>query len=216
MNRTNRWGIIAVLTVGIVLSVVGQSALAKEKDVWSDLNKRIQLYRDKKEKPTFVIPFEKLGDRWKSWEKFNKKGKLGYYAKKKSTLIEVGLLPMGSDKIDVEVGLEYGNWLGGWSLEPGVQTYTNTSQFYNLALITMNTTTEYVVPPHGRAPTGDGSIIAFKTDGLILLWLNFMKLISEEDSTLYFGVIKNLGGLVHLQGKGKGKCILDKKETILK
>jgi len=71
---------------------------------------------------------------------------------------------------------------------------------------------EYGTP---RAPTGDGSIIGFQTNDLKLGWLNDITFVSEGNDTLYFGVIKNSGGLVHLLGKGK--CIMPNgKETTLK
>lgn len=183
----------------------------------ADLEKQMQIFKEGRAKPVLVIPFEQLGPRWKAWQKQDKKGKLGYYAKKQSDRIGVGFLPMGSEEIHEEDGVTFWDWAD--TDKPGhVTTYSKTAQFYNLALGQMSLTTELVTPLHGRAFTADGSIIAFKTDGMELLWLKRMSFVSEGDDTLYFGVIERLGGLVHLGGKGK--CTIRsegaKKETILK
>jgi len=193
--------------------------LAEGKDYWSDLNTRIQLYRDKKEKPTFVIPFKELGPRLKAWQKDKRKGNLGYYAKQNANNIEVGFLPMGSDEIIEEDGVSIWDWIGT-DKKASTTIYKSfsgrkISGFYNLAIGSMNLTTEIVTPLHGQAPQQDGSIIAFKTDGLKMIWLNFITLVSEGDDTLYFTVIDRLGGLVHIGGKGKF-ISRDNKETILK
>lgn len=50
-------------------------------------------------------------------------------------------------------------------------------------------------------PTGDGSILAIRTFGLPLNYINGIVFQSDKDETLYFGVIHGIG-LVHLHGKG--------------
>lgn len=64
---------------------------------------------------------------------------------------------------------------------------------------------------HGTpaAPTGDGSLIAFKTDGLKFEWVNGLTFQTQD--VIYFGVVKR-HGLVYLHGKGtviltKGKVV---------
>lgn len=73
---------------------------------------------------------------------------------------------------------------------------------------------EYGMPV---APTADSSIIAFATNGLKLVWLNNVTFVSDSNTTLYFAVIKNEGGLAHLYGNGK--CIMsdgEEKALIMK
>lgn len=50
-------------------------------------------------------------------------------------------------------------------------------------------------------PTGDGSIVGFRTDGLQLVYINSIVMQSAEGDILHFAVIDELG-LVHLRGKG--------------
>jgi hypothetical protein len=64
------------------------------------------------------------------------------------------------------------------------------------------------------APLGQGTIIAFRTNGLKFTWPEGITFVSDANSTLFFGVLPKKGGLVFL--KGKGKFIkLDGKEVTL-
>ena len=134
------------------------------------LHKKIENIRSGKEKSLLVIPFEKLGDRWKAWEKRSpEKGAVGIYRNKESAGI---FAVMGRAMI---------------------------SSDYSGKIIT---------------PTGDGSILAIRTDGLDYRYIGDIVFQSEKDDTLYFGVIQGKG-LMHLSGKGK-VTMPDGKETILK
>jgi len=54
-----------------------------------------------------------------------------------------------------------------------------------------------------RAPTGDGDIVAFRTDGREFVWLIGITFVSEGTGSLFFAVSHGSGGLVYLHGKGK-------------
>ena len=51
------------------------------------------------------------------------------------------------------------------------------------------------------APTGDGSVIAFRTNGFLFSWVDSIALQTPGDEPLYFAVIRNLG-LAYLHGRG--------------
>ena len=52
------------------------------------------------------------------------------------------------------------------------------------------------------APTGEGSIIAFQTNGLKLEYIGSIIFETPGDEAIYFGVVHGVG-LVHLHGEGK-------------
>lgn len=130
---------------------------ASDAELYLALYKRIDEIREKREKPSLVIPFEELGERWQDWKKrLPDRGGVGYFRNQAS--------------------------MGIFSL-PGCQ------------MISMDS---YGMP---ITSTGDGSIAAFRTEGLKLEYLNSIFIQSAEGDIIHFGVIDEIG-LVHLRGKG--------------
>ncbi len=65
----------------------------------------------------------------------------------------------------------------------------------------------FMCPPMGR-----GTIVAFRTNGLKFQWPEGGTIVSEGNSTLYFGILPKKAGLVLL--KGKGNFITNDNKTI--
>jgi hypothetical protein len=131
---------------------------ASDAKLYLALDRRIDEIRAKREKPSLVIPFEKLGERWQEWKKRQPdRGGVGYYL----TQASMGIFTL-----------------------PGCQ------------MISMDA---YGMPV---TPTGDGSIAAFRTEGLKFEYLNSIVIQSAEGDIMHFGVIDGMG-LVHLRGKGR-------------
>lgn len=181
------------------------AGLNRTAELYLSLHQKILAYRNKTAKPTVVIPFQELGLRWKSWQKLKRTGMLGYYARREGGGIEVGILPMDSDRIEEEDSVSWQVWLFNFQERDitDASVREGTRMYNNLALGRASPTSELVPPIQARAPTGEGSVIAFRTDGLTLVWLRGMKFVSNPGDTLYFGVVGGYGGLVYLQGNGK-------------
>jgi hypothetical protein len=122
------------------------------------LHQKIADFRSGKAKSALVIPFDKLGERWKYWCKAKPdRGAVGVYRNESTAGI-----------------------------------------FRAMGCAIMSTDYSGMI----MAPTGDGSIIAIKTDGLKYGYIADIVFESEKGGTLYFAVVKDKG-LVHIYGKGK-------------
>ena len=153
--------------------------LAQQAKVAVELQEMILQIENHKSEGAFIIPFSVLGEKWEAWQRTNpQKGAIGYYAKSISVVIDD----------NVQQDREY----GCFSPEP----------FTGGKTLSINS-----LPPDElgllACPTGDGSIIAFRTDGSAFPFTRTDLLIETSgDAPIYFAVIKRIG-LVHLAGVGK-------------
>ena len=179
--------------------------------------------------PLLVIQFDTLGEVWPIWEENyskgfseNGQGIIGYNASKSVSdntyvlswyrLMSGGLTP-GCNSIIFD---------GGWtcpSANPppgGIVTVLNNMHFNVAAEITSFPLILYNWESMDKpieklqkyfyqgcvTPTGDGSIIAFRTNGLWLVYLGHILFKTPTDCSLYFGVVEGKG-LVYLMGTGE-------------
>lgn len=144
------------------LTAFPEGTYANDAELYLSLFQEIADIKSGLKEPSFVIPFDTLGDRWQDWkQRLPDKGAVGYYAAKESGNIVLGasfLFP-GCGVISFDA---YGT------------------------LVT---------------PTGDGSVVTFKTNGLEFEYLNSIVIESSGEEILYFAIIENVG-LVHLHGRG--------------
>lgn len=144
------------------LEVFPDGKYVDEAKLYLSLHNKIDAIRSKREKPTFVIPFPKLGERWEEWKKRRPdKDAVGIFFR----------------KTDLGVTMSISSLLG-----------SGTISFDS-----------YQTP---ITPTGDGSIVAFRTGGLKLVYIGSIIIECAGEEVMYFGVIHGVG-LVHLHGKGK-------------
>jgi hypothetical protein len=181
--------------------------IANAAKLYISLHEKARLYQEKKATPDVVIPFSQLGLRWAAWSKKPIRGMLGYSAEKTAAGTILSVLPMETDEIVLEEGLGWQVW-AATDLETTEQRMAGLRKLnlYNLALGRQSAATELAAPLTARAPTADGSIIAFQAKGVPLVWLGLIQFASDGDETLYFVVSRDCGGLAHLAGKGK--CVV--------
>ncbi len=151
---------------------------AKSANLANELGERIDSIRESKVIPDFTIPFDMLGAKWIAWQKrFPQIGVLGCYAKAVTVIIDE------NEQTDSEYGCFFPAFSGG-----------KTPRLRNLPPDEMG------VP---GCPTGEGSILAFRTDGVKYPFTRKdLQIETAGDSVVFFAVIRNKG-LIHLKGTGR-------------
>ena len=158
--------------------------LAKQAQVAVVLQDKLAGIKEGKSKADLTIPLGALGEKWKQWQKSKpNKGVMGYWMK-------TGVEAHTSGSGNVKTSRSEINPVRPFCPEPlsGGKTVGRASSVDEQGTLT--------------GPSGDGSIIAFRTDGSKYELFPGIVFETPGKDPMYFGVVGGKG-LVHLKGTGK-------------
>ena len=145
--------------------------LAKQAKVAIELQDKFTKIKEGKPESAFTVSLDLLGDTWKGWQKRNSSTSKGV----------IGYFTKKGGKYNTL------GWFRPDPLSGGKTPGSNTVSFDSRGLMT--------------SPTGGGSIIAFRTDGLKFELFNGIVFQTPGNEPMYFGVLEGKG-IVHLKGEG--------------
>jgi hypothetical protein len=158
--------------------------LAKQAQVAVALQDKLAGIREGTAKADLTIPLERLGEKWKQWQKSKPgKGVMGYLMK---TGVEIHTTGAGK----VKTSYSEINPVRSFCPEPlsGGKTVGRPPLVEQQGIL--------------AGPTGDGSILAFRTDGSKYELFPGIVFETPGKEPMYFAVVAGKG-LVHLKGTGK-------------